>query len=289
MRKRKDRSKGKPEKTDFGPGKTPLYYNNVGLFSERTLIEHFYSENVISSSSGGGKKNINEDSKKFNNQGLFSDPFLDRLEEVESHSYTQSTDFLNKFWNIDEFDASKYNKAFQDIVDIWDALDQDIEAYCENEAQLEEEWIKPIFQAIGWEYDVQSRISRNGSTNFPDYALYRNKEDWKKSKKLSGNKKFKNALAIADAKGLGINLDGKGFSNKNPSFQIINYLKQTDKSWGILTDGQYWRIYSVRSESKHTTYFEIDLVKILEAEDFERFIPVLIEFSCADQLKIIRY
>ena len=38
-----------------------------------------------------------------------------------------------------------------------------------------------------------------------------------------------------------------------------------------MTDGRYWRIYSVRSESKYSTYFEVDLIKILSTGDFERF------------------
>ena len=87
------------EKTEFGPGKTALYYNNVGLFS---------------------------------------DPFLeDRLPNLEEYYKNPSTRFLNEYWNIDESDASKYNKALQDILDLWNDLDQDIPSYCANERQLQ--------------------------------------------------------------------------------------------------------------------------------------------------------
>ena len=225
------------EKTEFGPGKTALYYNNVGLFS---------------------------------------DPFLeDRLPNLEEYYKNPSTRFLNEYWNIDESDASKYNKALQDILDLWNDLDQDIPSYCANERQLQNSWIDKIFAILGWTIELEESSSKHGITNFPDYALFASHDDWKKSKTLSGNHKFKKATAVADAKGWGINLDGKGFSNKNPSYQIINYLKQTDKNWGVLTDGKYWRIYSLRSESKHTTYYEIDLEKILSAMDkedgYERF------------------
>lgn len=226
-------SKSSAEKTEFGPGKTPLYYNNVGLFS---------------------------------------DPFLEeRLACLEKYYTHPSTRFLSDYWNIDEFEADKFNKAFNDIMDLWNKLDQDVPKYCDKERQLQNTWIDKIFKALGWEIELEETVSRHGKNNYPDYGLYRNVDDWKKSKTLKGNNKFKKALAVADAKDWGVNLDGKGFSNKNPSFQIINYLKQTDKQWGILTDGHYWRIYSVRSESKHTTYYEIDLIKILAAGDYERF------------------
>lgn len=221
------------EKTEFGPGKTALYYNN---------------------------------------KGLFSDPFLeDRLPNLEKFYNNPSTRFLNEYWNIDESDSIKYNRAFQDILDLWNKLDQNVPKYCSKERQVQNTWIDPIFRILGWTIELEETSSKHGVTNFPDYALFANVEDWKKFKELSDGTKFKRATAVADAKDWGVSLDGKGNTNKNPSFQIINYLKQTDKQWGILTDGKYWRIYSLRSDSKHTTFYEIDLEKILASGDFQRF------------------
>lgn len=222
------------EKTEFGPGKTALYYNNVGLFA---------------------------------------DPFLEeRLPNLEKYYNHPSTKFLNNFWNIEESEnASSYENAFQEILNLWNELDQDIPKYCKKERQLQNSWIDKIFKILGWEYELEESSQKHGVTNFPDYTLFATKEDWKKSKTSSSNHKFKSALAVADAKDWGVPLDGKGATNQNPSFQIINYLKQTDKQWGILTDGKYWRIYSLRSESKHTTYYEVDLEKILATQDYSRF------------------
>lgn len=222
------------EKTEFGPGKTALYYNNVGLFA---------------------------------------DPFLEeRLPNLEKYYNHPSTKFLHNFWNIEESkNASNYETAFQEILSLWNELDQDIPKYCKKERQLQNSWIDKIFKILGWEYELEESSQKHGITNFPDYTLFATKEDWKKSKNSSSNLKFKSALAVADAKDWGIPLDGKGATNQNPSFQIINYLKQTDKQWGILTDGKYWRIYSLRSESKHTTYYEVDLEKILATQDYSRF------------------
>ena len=178
------------EKTEFGPGKTPLYYNNAGLFS---------------------------------------DPFLeDRLPNIEQYYNNPSTQFLNDYWNVDEFDAVKFNKAFQDIMDLWVKLGKDIPKFCSNERQLQNRWIDKIFEYLGWTIELEETVSRHGTTNFPDYGLYKNFSDLSKSKEI--NNKFKKALAVADAKAWDINLDGKGFSNKNPFYQIVNYLKQIDKT-----------------------------------------------------------
>lgn len=226
-------SNSKGEKTEFGPGKTALYYNN---------------------------------------KGLFSDPFLEeRLPNLEKYYNNSSSRFLNDYWNIDESDAVKYNKAFQEVMDLWHKLDQDVPKYCSKERQVQNTWIDPIFRMLGWTIELEETSSKHGVTNFPDYALFANVNDWKKFKELSDSTKFKRATAVADAKDWGVSLDGKGNTNKNPSFQIINYLKQTDKNWGILTDGKYWRIYSLRSDSKHTTFYEVDLEKILETGDYQRF------------------
>ncbi len=221
------------EKTEFGPGKTPLYYTNVGLFS---------------------------------------DPFLeDRLPNLEKFYSHPSTKYLNEYWNIDESDPKKFNNAFQELTNLWNKLDQNVPKYCSKERQLQNSWIDKIFEILGWTIELEETSQQHGISNFPDYALFRSVNDWKRSKDLTGNNKFKRAAAIADAKDWNVNLDGEGFSNKNPSFQIINYLKQTDKNWGILTNGKYWRIYSLRSESKHTTYYEIDLEKLLQTGDYQRF------------------
>ena len=200
----------------------------------------------------------------YKNEGLFSDPFLeDRL--PNSYKESNAGGFLCKFWNVEE--TLKFNKSFQTILDIWNDLEKDVRKFCDKERQLQNSWIDKIFEALEWKIELEETSSRHGQTKFPDYGLYRNINDWKMSKDLKGNDRFKKALAIADAKDWGINLDGKGFSNKNPSYQIIDYLKQTDKAWGILTDGRFWRLYSTHSENKHTSYYEVDLIKILESTE----------------------
>lgn len=223
-----------PEKTDFGPGKTALYYNNVGLFS---------------------------------------DPFLeDRLPNLDKYYNKASTHFLNDFWNpIQKSDVQKFEEAFKLIHDLWTEKDENVSKYCQNEAQLEEHWIKPIFKILGWTYEVQDKIEKRGKKQWPDYSLFESSDALKKAKNSSPAHKFYQATSVADAKAWNISLDGKGLTNTNPSFQIVNYMELTKKNWGILTNGKYWRIYSLRSDSKHTTFFEIDLEKILASQDYNRF------------------
>lgn len=41
-----------------------------------------------------------------------------------------------------------------------------------NEAQTEDEFIKPVLEALGWSFIVQAKATRGGRVNRPDYALF---------------------------------------------------------------------------------------------------------------------
>jgi len=222
------------EKTEFGPGKSPLY---------------------------------------FYNNGLFSDPFVgERLPNIESYFQKQSAEYLNNHWNCEftEEHAMKFEVAFNQIINLWEENKKELPNL--KEPQLEERWIKPIFQYLGWVYEVQTDISLRDKNNYPDYALFSTTE--KRSSYHSANstrKKYSHALSVADAKRWSIDLSGKGNAKSNPTRQIVGYMEDTGKKWGILTNGQYWRIYSLRPDTKHTTYYEIDLEIICRTKNQERF------------------
>ena len=145
-----------------------------------------------------------------------------------------------------------------------------------NEAQTENEFIRPTLDALGWEYIVQVTYTKRGKQNVPDYALFADANTKKEAYPLQNDpgQFYSRSLAICDAKYWGRALDAESrndprdaLTNANPSFQIINYLVGTDVAWGILTNGKVWRLYAQRVRSRITTFFEIDLSGALEAED----------------------
>ncbi|WP_207748775.1 hypothetical protein, partial [Clostridioides difficile] len=90
-----------------------------------------------------------------------------------------------------------------------------------DEAQLEDKWIRPILQRLGWKYEVQDRLQKRGKTQIPDYSLFADEKSYLNSKKAKSDEAyFQQVLSVADAKAMGINLDGKGRTNNNPSYQI---------------------------------------------------------------------
>jgi len=141
-----------------------------------------------------------------------------------------------------------------------------------NEAQTEEEFIRPVLHLLGFSWDVQPKVERQGQGNYPDYSLFKDEDDKREAQQYRDDPGtfYSHALALADAKYWRRPLDRfvdnprERYTNRNPSFQIINYLTATGLEWGIITNGAVWRLYSTKARSRVDTYYETDLAAILE-------------------------
>jgi len=112
----------------------------------------------------------------------------------------------------------------------------------------------------------------------PDYAFFENDTILNEALEKKGiDDLYLKAIAVGDAKSWKTSLDKKvkgakgSFEFQNPSFQIDHYLHVTPVQWGILTNGRFWRIYHKETSYKLDSYYEIDLVTILETNDIEGF------------------
>jgi hypothetical protein len=142
-----------------------------------------------------------------------------------------------------------------------------------KESQLEERYFRPIFKLLGLEYEVQEEADR-GTGDFPDYAFFGSRSELDEATKNKGTMGFyKKALAVGEVKRWNTKLDqfGRDRYNKrrNPSFQMWLHLQQTKVDWGILSDGWKWRLY--HRDKPLDTFYEIDLVSVLEGNDLDSF------------------
>jgi type I restriction-modification system DNA methylase subunit len=144
-----------------------------------------------------------------------------------------------------------------------------------KEAQVEEEFIKPVLRLLGHTFEVQASVKTADGTKAPDYVFYRDLDalNANKNKKLDDALAQEGAFAVGDAKYWDCPLDvaskqksGDALSNKNPSYQIYFYVQQSGLAWGILTNGRLWRLYHTHTAHKLDHYYEVDLPALLTAD-----------------------
>lgn len=189
------------------------------------------------------------------NRQLFSNHFLDhRLPDDE-------------IWGEVADDAEK---SRQELRRLYEA---EGEALAEaNEAQTEERWIKPVLRALGWGFEVQPVSRRQGTVQFPDYALFPSQDEADQAASQEEQRRIlKDAVAVGEAKRWNRSLDAgdaddEKLPNRVPSAQIINYLIRAEQPWGILTNGVEWRLYYRDADFADTVFFSVDLPSLLADE-----------------------
>lgn len=196
------------------------------------------------------------------NHKLFSDYYLDQILPKENALWGEVPRIEEVFRKIKEL-YLKYNKDFLVL----------------SEAQLEREFIQPVLEILGHDFEVQPTLPTSEGTKKPDYAFFdSDKMKTTARRKFAGGKRFfENALAIGDAKKWDRDLDRKAekgkdvFSNLNPSYQIDYYLRASDRSWGILTNGRQWRLYHRETSYSLDSFYQVNLEELLARKDFDAF------------------
>ena len=191
------------------------------------------------------------------NRNLFSNHYLDSLIIDEP------------VWHEDVTEAFKQaNEIYSSRKDSWKNLD---------ESMLEQFLIKPILEEVLGHYYIPQAKVEKGSRR-PDYAFFESDTALSDALKNKENDDlYLKAIAVGDAKKWRVLLDKKvkgsrgSFEFQNPSYQIDQYLHLTQVQWGILTNGHHWRIYYRETSYKLDSYYDIDLVTILETNDIESF------------------
>ncbi|ADJ16800.1 Eco57I restriction-modification methylase domain-containing protein [Halalkalicoccus jeotgali] len=192
------------------------------------------------------------------NRGLFSNYYLDEhLPETEE-------------W--DEISEAELREAYEEISELWNR-EKEL-APDRNESQLEQKFIRPMFQRLGIPFEVEETVEQGQRR--PDYGFFESDKAAENAfkRRNEGGDFYEYAIAVADAKRWGRKLDTRGKKKRdyeNPSHQIDQYLRKTSTRWGVLTNGQKWRLYYRPTSHKLDSYYEIDLPTILEKGDLEDF------------------
>ena len=120
-----------------------------------------------------------------------------------------------------------------------------------NEAQTEHKLIYPVLKLLCWDVGNIDPQQRTSTTDRPDAVLRAQKGG---------------AEVILENKKWGVNLDRRKGRESAPSTQMLRYLSNAERAeWGVLTNGELWRLYFRRANSKSEQFLELDLGRVLSA------------------------
>jgi type I restriction-modification system DNA methylase subunit len=152
------------------------------------------------------------------------------------------------------------------LLDLWRVENTRVGLYG-DEAGLEEKFIQPVFESLGWHLKYQTYLNRRE----PDYALFLT-DDTLHAALNAGRTSpdfWQHAAAVADAKAWHISLDRptrEGANREYPPEQIEWYLNHSLRDYGILTNGRLWRLVPRvlgPTKPRFQTYVEVDLPSLL--------------------------
>jgi hypothetical protein len=142
-----------------------------------------------------------------------------------------------------------------------------------NESQTESDLIYPLLDLLDWKHKSnQINLSIKGRDDVPDAFLFRDLEHKEKAIQLQSFKQVEQASVIVEAKRFNRTLDRKSSQTgeeNTPTNQMLRYLRRADDfskgklRWGILTNGNVWRLYFAGARSISENFFEIDIARIL--------------------------
>lgn len=198
----------------------------------------------------------------FVNHGLFSNYYLNERAQ-----------------KLADWESTTLHSQARQVRDELRALYAEVNPAQLSEAQLEARWIQPVLEKLGHHWAVQVKLRyRDTGHRRPDYVLLDSAADANAfTNKIYLPDELRHVRAVMDAKSWGKNFDRADQGDRNPSQQIDEYLRYSEVRWGVLTDGQHWRLYE-QNTSRDNDYYAVDLVKLLNEEQVNEFLYFFLFF-----------
>jgi len=173
--------------------------------------------------------------KLWQTEGLFSDHYLKkRIQE-------------NSWWPNDA--------EAQPIFEFCKALYEKRYLACakNNEAFTRQELLDKILENIGFPFSNNLGLPETQQDLEPDYILYPDKETKERVIDGSREERYRASVAILEAKKLNHPLSQiSRHQQRYPHQQMRNYLNEAEVlTWGILTNGNEWRLYCRDTKPSH--------------------------------------
>ena len=176
----------------------------------------------------------------FNNRALFSDYYLlERLPERPQWVEDPKPSYIG------------LRQLYQGAASRFAGKERDL---------LLRELMEPALQALG--FDVRPGKKLGSRVSEPDYRLYAPAPGLAQPEESS-------IRALCLVYPWGRSLDSKDDQRdnetpeENPGAVVVSLLEKGEAPWAMVTNGKLWRLYSQRTHSRSTNYYEIDLEEVL--------------------------
>ena len=146
-----------------------------------------------------------------------------------------------------------------------------------NEAQTEQDLVRPVLELLGW----TDYLPQQGTEDVPDHLLFTDAGFRARAEtERNPGERIRYAAVVQESKRFGLSLDARNPDGKTraetPHRQILRYLSTAESvsdgrvRWGILTNGDVWRLYDGRARPRDGGYFEVCLGASLRSGNEDR-------------------
>ena len=175
-------------------------------------------------------------------------------------------------WRASVDDPSAFRAFKETVTDLFNRFS----AYREpNEAVTEQQLVRPILETLGWEHFMPQQGAELNE-DIPDHLLFPDalaKES--AAGRRTSQERYLDALVVEESKRFGLSLDDREIIGQasTPHGQILRYLATAEVAsegrirWGMLTNGDTWRLYDHKARPRSTSYFEVNLGDIFALDD----------------------
>ncbi len=137
-----------------------------------------------------------------------------------------------------------------------------------NEAETESQFIFPALDLLGWHHLPQQEPGR-GRRDVADALLFRTEADKDRARPLPTAARFRHGAVVVENEARHTLLDRAGGKGESPAMQILRYLSRAEGQsdgivrWGLLTNGQFWRLYWAQARARLEGFIEIELPALI--------------------------
>ena len=193
----------------------------------------------------------------------------DRLEQIGTYPEWNSAPLENARRSLEEL-LEKRESMLEDGID---------------RPQTSYYWISYVLRRIGFCHSVAERTPAEEDVR-PDFTLFYDANEFLRAREYRASRDFfAYGLAVMRAVGWNESLDHledvEEGQPTNPAMDLDRFMRVTGVPWGILTNGQTWRLYHRDSSGLMDTYYEVSLKEALESNNLDAFKYFWMVFSPA--------